>query len=311
MSKSKETIHKKDSKKELRRILGSKQDLETKMPMQINRKYQDSFFRSLFKMPKYRRAVYLLMHPEDTDVSDTEFENIELENIFTIDMYNDVCFLVRGRLIVLMEHQSTLNHNMPMRVLLYVVEEYKKLLSMEKYKGAVHGTELVQFPKPEFYMVYTGKGDCPEHIKLSDAFGGSKSSLELEITVYKENNAEGIIKEFISLISLIKTTVANGATMEEAVRTAIKAYRIGYEISDYFDGREDVYEMLGEALTLEEMLDLRDEANAKVITQRVMEQDICKAFKMMKSVGIDGESAMQAIMKEYNIPLQKVMDILA
>lgn len=177
------------------------------------------------------------------------------------------------------------------------------------------GSKGAYADKPEFYMVYTGKGDCPEHLKLSDAFGDGKSSLELEITVYKEDNAEGIIKEFISLISLIKTTVANGATMEEAVRTAIKTYRSGYEISDYFDGREDVYEMLGEALTLEEMLDLRDEANARVITQRVTEQvtikDICKAFKMMKAVGADSESAVQAIVKEYNIPLQKVLDILA
>ena len=320
MTKSKDTIPKNNSKKEPRRILGTKQDLEAKIPIQMNRKYQDSFFCSLFRIPKYRRAAYLLMHPEDTDISDSEFVNIELENIFTIDMYNDVCFLVRGRLIILMEHQSTLNCNMPMRALLYVVEEYKKLLSMEKYKGAVHGTELVQFPKPEFYMVYTGKGDCPEYLKLSDAFAnGGKSALELVITVYKEDNAEGIIKEFISLISLIKASVANGITMEEAVKTAIKKYRSGYEISDYFDGREDVFEMLGEALTLEEMLDLRDEANARVITQRVTEQvteqmtiqDICKAFKMMKSLGADSESAMQAIMKEYNMPLQKVMDILA
>lgn len=309
--------------KEKSKVLGDKQTMEAKSLIIPNRQYQDNFFCSLFKTPKYRRAAYLLMHPEDADVQDSEFQNIELENIFTIDMYNDICFMVRGRLIILMEHQSTLNYNMPIRFLLYIAEEYKKLLSMKKYRKVLYSSALVGLPEPEFYMVYTGKSECPDQLNLSDAFMGSKGHfLNLTVTVYKEENAQGVIKEFISLIMLIKSTIADGSTMEDAIRKAIFTYRNGHEISDFFEGREDVFEMLGEALTLEEMLNLRDEANAEIITEQVTQQvtqqvtkqvmalDIRKAFKMMTSSGISSHNALQAIVKEYELPMDEVTDIL-
>ncbi len=331
-------------KKESLQLLGDKQTMEEKIPQKMNRKYQDSFFCSLFKEPKYRKAVYLLMHPEDADVSDLEFQNIELNNIFTLDIYNDICFMVRDRLIILMEHQSTLNYNMPVRMFLYIAEEYKKLFSMDKYKGVLYGTEQIQIPKPEFYMVYTGKGECPASLRLSDCFehGDQNSFLDLTITVYKDNNSKGIIKEFIGLITQIKTAVANGFTMEQAVIQALKRYQSGYEISDFFKGREDVFEMLGEALTLEEMLVLRDEANAQVISKRVEKQvteqvtkqvtkqvtdqvtkqvtdqvteqmtqeNICKSFRILQSAGIHENEAIQIITNEYQIPRQKILTML-
>mgnify|MGYP001044220447 CR=1 FL=1 len=93
MPKEESVMLPKGSKKEQKPclVLGEKQTMEAKLPLNINRKYQDSFFTSLFKIPKYRRAAYLLMHPEDADVEDYEFENIELDNVFTIDLYNDIC----------------------------------------------------------------------------------------------------------------------------------------------------------------------------------------------------------------------------
>ena len=57
---------------------------------------------------------------------------ITLENLFTIDLYNDMCMLARERCIVLTEHQSSINENMPTRLLLYIAEEYKRLFSGEK-----------------------------------------------------------------------------------------------------------------------------------------------------------------------------------
>lgn len=316
MSRKKSAIKKNNRNKLPRVITGNKQAMEAATPVSVNRLYQDSFFCSLFKEPKYRKAAYLLMHPEDADVTDSEFENIQLENIFTIDMYNDICFMVRGRLIILMEHQSRLNYNLPFRVFLYAAEEYKKLLSMEKYKGILHGTELIRIPKPEFYMIYTGTGTCPECLRLSDAFWDDRQNcfLDLNVTVFQDGNAQGIIKEFIGLIMLIKTSIRNGMQKEEALKTAIKQYRHGYEISDFFDGREDVFEMIGEALSLEEMLELRDEANARVISERitkqVTKQDIDKAYRMMTTIGVSEQVSLNAISREYNLPIQEIKEII-
>ena len=118
--------------------------------------------------------------------------------------------------------------------------------------------------------------------------------------------------------------------MEQAVIQALKRYQNGYEISDFFKGREDVFEMLGEALTLEEMLVLRDEANAQVISKRVEKQvteqvtkqvtdqvteqmtqeNICKSFRILQSAGIHENEAIQIITNEYQIPRQKILAML-
>ena len=193
-------------------------------------------------------------------------------------------------------------------------------------------------------MVYTGKEECPDSLKLSDAFDGEKadSFLELKVTVYKEDNVKGVIHEFISLIQLVKKVIAEGKSVEEAVREAIRQYQEGYEISEYFEQRKDVVQLLGEAITLEEYLDLRDEANASVlreelrdevreevrgevweevrgevreevakeVTEQMVIKGVCKTYKILTSVGADRKAAIQAIMKEYDMPQDQVLSIL-
>jgi len=43
-----------------------------------------------------------------------------LENVVYMDLYNDISFEIAGKLVVLIEHQSTINPNMPLRFLLYI-----------------------------------------------------------------------------------------------------------------------------------------------------------------------------------------------
>ena len=173
-------------------------------------------------------------------------------------------------------------------------------------------------------MIYTGKGNCPDSLKLSGAFEGkvSDSFLELRVNVYKEDNVKGIIHEFISVIQRVRKAVAEGKSMEEAVKTAIRQYQEGYEISEYFAQRKEVFELLGEAITLEEYLELRDEANASVLREELREEvtqevkkevtmkDIYKTFKILTSVGTNQRDAVQAIMREYHMPEDQVLSIL-
>jgi hypothetical protein len=42
-------------------------------------------------------------------------------------MENDISFLLDGKLVVLIEHQSSLNRNMPLRLLLYIGRVYEKI----------------------------------------------------------------------------------------------------------------------------------------------------------------------------------------
>ena len=276
MNKNKRKKQKKNCDK---RILKDKSNIENSLTPKGNVRYQDSFFRKLFKEPKYRKSLYLFLHQEDKNVEDSEFENIELDNILNIDIYNDICFTVRNRLIILVEHQSTLNENMPIRILLYLAEEYKRLLLRSEFSSALYAAPLVKIPKPEFYIVYTGTDPCASVLKLSDAFLdcpsgdiNADSSIELTIPVLTAAEAKGILAEYFDIMNFIKAEASLNGSLETAVKDAIIKYQSGYEISDFIKNQKGVYDILFEQISREELLRRQLEANEKVLTQRVTEQ---------------------------------------
>ncbi len=93
------------------------------------RTYKDRLFRMLFKDKERFLELYNAMN-------DTSYDNPEdmivttLENAIYMGMKNDVSFLLYDQLL-LYEHQSTKNPNMPLRDLFYVANVYSALLKDE------------------------------------------------------------------------------------------------------------------------------------------------------------------------------------
>ena len=142
-----------------------------------NKKYRDSLFCSYFNEPK--RLLSLCNAVLGTDYSDVGELNINtLEGIFFDDQKNDISCTIGNHFLVLMEHQSTVNENMPFRCLSYVAELLNKLVD-DKQK--LYRRSMIKFPAPRFFVFYNGEEkELPERkMKLSDAFGGDSSSLEL------------------------------------------------------------------------------------------------------------------------------------
>ncbi|MCL1836461.1 MAG: Rpn family recombination-promoting nuclease/putative transposase [Treponema sp.] len=50
---------------------------------------------------------------------------------------------------VLIEHQSTINPNMPLRLLLYIAHLYEKIIGRKK----LYNTKLEKIPAPEFIVL--------------------------------------------------------------------------------------------------------------------------------------------------------------
>ena len=98
-----------------------------------------------------------------------------------MNIINDVSCLVDDKIIVLAEHQSTVNENMPLRFLQYIARLYEKLqIPADRYLR-----KLSKIPTPEFYVFYNGREDYPETtiLKLSDAFITKPEQVPLELTV--------------------------------------------------------------------------------------------------------------------------------
>lgn len=84
-----------------------------------------------------------------TEVDDLQITT--LENAVYTNYKNDVSF-VFGFELMLYEHQSTVNPNMPLRDLIYVTNILQGLTIEEN----LYGSELIRLPSPKFVVFYNG-----------------------------------------------------------------------------------------------------------------------------------------------------------
>ena len=159
-----------------------------------NRRYKDSVFVDFFGEDKNAKAnflsLYNALHGTCLDET-TELEPLRLEQVMYMAFCNDVACLVDGKIIVLIEHQSTINANMPLRFLQYAARLYERIQNpRDRYLR-----RLKKIPTPEFYVFYNGEEDYPESatLRLSDAFMTmpEKPSLELIVSVTNINYNKG------------------------------------------------------------------------------------------------------------------------
>ena len=137
-----------------------------------NRQYKDSVFVDLFSKDRdYKEnflSLYNALHNTNLKLSETQIQPLKLDNVLYMAYRNDVSMLINGQIIVLVEHQSTVNENMPLRFLEYASRLYEKYLpSRDKYMRKIQ-----KIPLPEFYVFYNGTEEYPSEctLKLSNAF---------------------------------------------------------------------------------------------------------------------------------------------
>ena len=108
----------------------TKKEMST-MP-EMKRTNKDSVFTYLFSDPAYACELYRYLHPEDTNVTEADCKLVTIQNILSNGQYNDLGLLVRDILIILAEAQSTFSPNAPIRVFLYMAQEYKDYIDEHK-----------------------------------------------------------------------------------------------------------------------------------------------------------------------------------
>ena len=231
-----------------------------------NRNYKDSVFVDLFAHDINAKenfiSLYNALHGTNLDAKTTEVQPVMLERVLYMKYYNDIAMLIDGKIVILIEHQSTINQNMPFRFLEYIARIYEKITT----KDEKFGRKLVKLPVPEFYVFYNGKDDYPTEsvMKLSDAFmqiddySKLKNQLEnanypleisvkvININVDKENQILKrceALKEYSEFIEQVRFNIENAVS--EPFTTAIKqAIKKGF-LSDYLNRKStEVQNML-------------------------------------------------------------------
>ena len=171
-----------------------------------NRNYKDSVFVDIFSRDEITRregaiSLYNALHKEKVP-EDAEVKFLELKNVVYHKVKNDVSFLLNGRIIVLFEHQSTINQNMAFRMLLYIAALYELITDVEKR----YCQKLVKIQSPEFYVIYNGAKPYPalSKLRLSKAFMQKRDELSLELVVKVININHPDSKDILERCELLK-----------------------------------------------------------------------------------------------------------
>jgi hypothetical protein len=195
-----------------------------------NREYRDSVFVNL--LTSDIKNLLSLCKALDKTITTDEIELIKLENTLYQGIKNDVSCKIGNRLIFLVEHQSTINENMPLRFLEYIARIYLEILDVrERYAKF-----LIEIPTPEFYVLYNGDEYYPSEreLRLSDAFSQKDVRPQLELIVKVINiNFEGntellkecdILRQYAEFIYQVKINkIKYGkAGYDKAIRYCIK-----------------------------------------------------------------------------------------
>ena len=154
-----------------------------------NPKVRDTLFCRYMGTREHLLTIFNAV--KGTSLTDSSKININtLSGSFYSSIKNDISFMLDTLIMMLIEHQTTINPNMPIRMLEYVAELLRRYMEPEKRK--IYGTELIKLPAPEFYVFYDGNDTSFEHqiLKLSDAFQSPSDRLELIVNVY--NLADGM-----------------------------------------------------------------------------------------------------------------------
>ena len=166
-----------------------------------NREYKASVFAHLLNHSKVNLIeVYNALNNSHLS-KDAEVEYLNLDNALYSTIKNDVAALIEGKIVILIEHQSTINENMPLRCFFYSSHVYEKLVEVKSR----YAKTQVKIPSPLFFVLYNGTEPYPARktLKLSDSFMIKSEKITLELVVEVININHGQNEEFLKSCKII------------------------------------------------------------------------------------------------------------
>jgi len=207
----------------------------------LNRNSKDSIFCDLFSRPEYCLQLYQVLHPEDTDVREENIVLMTLSSLMMRNRFNDLGFLVRDRLLVLVECQSTFTENILIRFILYLADTYNRYIN--KMNLNVYGTKKVRLPVPELYVIYHGdRGDKPDEISLSkDIFGVESADnifVDVKAKIIYDSTPGDIINQFITFARVFDEQIQLYGRTRNAVEETLRICRDQDVLKEYLQEKE-------------------------------------------------------------------------
>ena len=182
-----------------------------------NREYKSDLFSMLMQEKEYALETYNAINGSDYQ-NPEDIEIITLEHGVALSIRNDASFIVDMN-VNYYEHQSTYNPNMPIRSLIYYVEDLRKQFVGNR---DLYSRRRIQIPTPHFVVFYNGIENVPEKEtqKLSMSFLKEAKEPDLELNCHVYNINPGMnheIKEKAKVLSSYTYFVENVRELAERI----------------------------------------------------------------------------------------------
>ena len=231
-----------------------------------NREVKSSAFTTYFSDPKNAAQLYSALN--GTEVSPEDIHFTTLEGVLFVARKNDMAFTVKNKVLVISEHQSTLNQNMPLRNIIYYGRTMERLIEPK----SLYRERRIPIPTPEFYVFYNGDAPLPAEstMKLSDAYLEKKDSSMLElivkvINIYLPVNHELLkqcrpLYEYSWFIQKIKEYIAGGCSRDEAItKTIVDCEKEGIMVDFVREHGSEAVNMIFTQFNMDDALEVRYE----------------------------------------------------
>ncbi|WP_026517125.1 Rpn family recombination-promoting nuclease/putative transposase [Butyrivibrio sp. MC2021] len=283
----------------------------------INRKYKDRLFNYIFGREENREWTLSLYNAVNgsnyTDPDLIEFNT--LSDVLFMGMKNDTSFLVSDIMSVY-EHQSSLNLNMPLRMLQYVGDLYSGYIAKNKLNK--YGTGRIMLPIPKLVTFYNGEQDAEDEmvLKLSDSFAPEhkyKADIEVKVRMINVNYSSNkeLMKSCKPLAeySWFVDTIRRNKTehgLDVSVAKALDQMPSDFVIKDFLvKHRQEVEGMLDTEYKEAEVMELFKEDGRKEGIAQGIELEKEQSISMMLSRGKTPEE----IVDFCGYPLEMVLKV--
>ena len=234
---------------------------------EVKRTYKDSVFVTIFHEKAKLIELYNALFDTNYDES-APIDIVTIKDVLFRTLKNDVAFVLGGRFVVLVEHQSSINENMPLRDLMYISTVLKRMIDTTR----LYREKRLMIPRPSFVVLYNGTKDFPAYreLRLSDSFLGEKEkdeedALQLIVKVYNintEKNSEILgrcetLRQYSRFVEIMRSYREDSELTNDVIVEVLNRCRKEGILTEFLDkyGTE-IVEMLFKELTREEDLEI-------------------------------------------------------
>ncbi len=238
-----------------------------KQEQEVKRTYKDSVFVTIFHEKAKLIELYNALFDTNYDES-APIDIVTIKDVLFRTLKNDVAFVLGGRFVVLVEHQSSINENMPLRDLMYISTVLKRMIDTTR----LYREKRLMIPRPSFVVLYNGTKDFPAYreLRLSDSFLGEKQkdeedALQLIVKVYNintEKNSEILgrcetLRQYSRFVEIMRSYREDSELTNDVIVEVLDQCKKEGILTEFLDkyGTE-IVEMLFKELTREEDLEI-------------------------------------------------------